>query len=540
MTVRQKTACIFSGDIKKNRLIFIILSLVLSAITHLWNPVGFPDLFYDEGVYIGRALHFLQSNNPQEGYFHGHPVFGQVFLGMLLKLTEFTDTTHHYHSKTDTNNNNSNNNLDDSVESIKHIYLLPRIWMGILSVLDTLLVYKICETRYNCRVAALAAILFAVMPITWFTRRVLLDSILLPFFLASVFFAIFSKTLEQQNHKYVVVLLSGIFLGLSIFIKISTVVMIPMVCYLVYYYSISKSKARFRSGRRNLVLLWFIPLIAIPSLWPIQSFVDNQFDQWISDVWLQSTRATEGIIAIFQSFMIVDPVFILLGFLGIVYTILKKEYFIMLWILPFACFSSVFYTQYFHVIPVIPAWCIAAGLLIDRTMSIIRNLAKQLVVQAITFTSIILFGLISTLMIISADLSSSQFETAVYAFKYAIANSGGKNDTTIIASPVYTSMYTYVFHAPHAMDYLSTKFYQILTKNIILISDPHYLNDIQTSMMSDDLNRRNANISSRMLKTFYGNVLRYDIDSYPYGSMRFNYEGSIVTINQSTIYLRPD
>ncbi|MDQ5868317.1 MAG: glycosyltransferase family 39 protein [Thermoproteota archaeon] len=540
MTVRQKTACIFSGDIKKNRLIFIILSLVLSAITHLWNPVGFPDLFYDEGVYIGRALHFLQSNNPQEGYFHGHPVFGQVFLGMLLKLTEFTDTTHYYHSKTDTNNNNSNNNLDDSVESIKHLYLLPRIWMGILSVLDTLLVYKICETRYNCRVAALAAILFAVMPITWFTRRVLLDSILLPFFLASVFFAIFSKTLEQQNHKYVVVLLSGIFLGLSIFIKISTVVMIPMVCYLVYYYSISKSKAGFRTGRRNLVLLWFIPLIAIPSLWPIQSFVDNQFDQWVSDVWLQSTRATEGIIAIFQSFMIVDPVFMLLGFLGIVYTILKKEYFIMLWILPFACFSSVFYTQYFHVIPVIPAWCIAAGLLIDRTMSIIRNLAKQLVVQAITFTSIILFGLISTLMIISADLSSSQFETAVYAFKYAIANSGGKNDTTIIASPVYTSMYTYVFHAPHAMDYLSTKFYQILTKNIILISDPHYLNDIQTSMMSDDLNRINANISSRMLKTFYGNVLRYDIDAYPYGSMRFNYEGSIVTINQSTIYLRPD
>jgi hypothetical protein len=540
MTVRQKTACIFSGDIKKNRLIFIILSLVLSAITHLWNPVGFPDLFYDEGVYIGRALHFLQSNNPQEGYFHGHPVFGQVFLGMLLKLTEFTDTTHYYHSKTDTNNYNSNNNLDDSVESIKHLYLLPRIWMGILSVLDTLLVYKICETRYNCRVAALAAILFAVMPITWFTRRVLLDSILLPFFLASVFFAIFSKTLEQQNHKYVVVLLSGIFLGLSIFIKISTVVMIPMVCYLVYYYSISKSKAGFRSGRRKLVLLWFIPLIAIPSLWPIQSFVDNQFDQWVSDVWLQSTRATEGIIAIFQSFMIVDPVFMLLGFLGIVYTILKKEYFIMLWILPFACFSSVFYTQYFHVIPVIPAWCVAAALLIDRTMSIIRNLAKQLVVQAITFTSIILFGIISTLMIISADLSSSQFETAVYAFKYAKANSGGKNDTTIIASPVYTSMYTYVFHAPHAMDYLSTKFYQILTKNIILISDPHYLNDIQTSMMSDDLNHRNANISSRMLKTFYGNVLRYDIDSYPYGSMRFNYEGSIVTINQSTTYLRPD
>lgn len=542
MTVGQKTASIFSLNIKRNRLTIIILSLVLAAITHLLNPVGFPDLFYDEGVYIGKALHFLQSNNPQEGYFHGHPVFGQVFLGMLFKLSGYTDTTHIYHSKNDNNkyNINGNNNLDDSVESIKRLYLLPRIWMGILSVLDTLLVYNICETRYNCRVATLAAILFAVMPITWFIRRVLLDSILLPFFLSSVFFAIFSKKLEQQNHRNIAVLLSGFFLGLSIFIKISMVVMIPLVLYLVYYSSIPKSKAGIRLGMKNMVVRWFIPVIAIPSLWPIQSIVDNQFDLWVSDVWLQSTRATEGIIAIFQSFIIVDPVLMLLGFLGIAYSILKKDYTIMLWILPFVCFSSIFYTQYFHLIPVIPAWCIAAAFLIDRIMSIIRNLARRLIVQTITFTSILLFGLISTLMIISADLSSSQFEAAVYAFNYALANTDGKNDTTMISSPIYASMYSYVFHGPYAMDYLSTKFYQILTKNIILISDPHYLHDIQTNMMPLDLNSGGTNMSSRMLKIFYGNVLRYDIYSYPYGSMRFNYEGSRVTINQSTTYSRSD
>lgn len=289
---------------------------------------------------------------------------------------------------------------------------------------------------------------------------------------------------------------------------------------------------------KSMVVHWFIPVIAIPSLWPIQSIVDNQFDLWVSDVWLQSTRATEGIFVIFQSFIIVDPVLRLLGFLGIAYSILKKEYIIMLWILPFVCFSSIFYTQYFHLIPVIPAWCIAAAFLIDRIMSITRT--RCLVVQTITFTSIFLFGLISTLMIISADISSSQFEAAVYAFNYALANTDGKNDTTIIASPIYASMHTYVFHAPYVMDYLSTKFYQILTKNIILISDPHYLRDIQSNMMSLDWNSGVTNMSSRMLKIFYGNVLRYDIYSYPYGSMRFNYEGSIVTINQSTTYSRSD
>ena len=65
----------------------------------------------------------------------------------------------------------------------------------------------------------MVAIFFAVMPITWFIRRGPLDSILLPFFLSSVFFAIFSKNLEQQNHRNIAVLLSGIFLGLSIFIN---------------------------------------------------------------------------------------------------------------------------------------------------------------------------------------------------------------------------------------------------------------------------------------------------------------------------------
>ena len=90
----------------------------------------------------------------------------------------------------------------------------------------------------------------------------------------------------------------------------------------------------------------------------------------------------------------------LLGFLGIAYSILKKEYIIMLWILLFVCFSSIFYTQYFHLIPIIPVWCIAADFLIDRIISIIRNFARRLIVLMITFTSILLFGLISILMII--------------------------------------------------------------------------------------------------------------------------------------------
>ena len=86
-------------------------------------------------------------------------------------------------------------------------------------------------------------------------------------------------------------------------LSFSMVVMIPVVLYLVYYTSITKSKAGIRLGMKNIVVRWFIPVIAIPSLWPIHSIVDNQFDLWLSDVWLQSTRATECLIATIQSFI---------------------------------------------------------------------------------------------------------------------------------------------------------------------------------------------------------------------------------------------
>ncbi|HEX2614825.1 MAG TPA: hypothetical protein VHL10_04980, partial [Nitrososphaera sp.] len=59
----------------------ILIPLVLSAFTHLWNATGFPDLFYDEGIYMRRAMTVLEHQNPQENpYYYDHPLFGQIFL----------------------------------------------------------------------------------------------------------------------------------------------------------------------------------------------------------------------------------------------------------------------------------------------------------------------------------------------------------------------------------------------------------------------------------------------------------------------------
>ena len=72
--------------------------------------------------------------------------------------------------------NPSATTTNGNAHSIEMLYLVPRILIGILAVADTFLVYKISERRYGRNVAFIASVLFAVMPITWLIRRILLDN----------------------------------------------------------------------------------------------------------------------------------------------------------------------------------------------------------------------------------------------------------------------------------------------------------------------------------------------------------------------------
>ena len=51
---------------RKTHHVFLLIILVLSAYVHLWNPVGFPDINFDEGIYMRRAMNTLETGNPQE------------------------------------------------------------------------------------------------------------------------------------------------------------------------------------------------------------------------------------------------------------------------------------------------------------------------------------------------------------------------------------------------------------------------------------------------------------------------------------------
>src|SRR5918995_640016 len=171
----------------------IFIPLLLTAFTHLWNPIGFPFFEQDEGLYMLRSMNLSEGLGPQltrSTYFYAfdHPYFGQLFLASVFKLVGYPDLLQP--------------KVGD-IHSIEMLYFVPRVLMGTLAVIDTFLVYKIADTRYNRKVAFIAATLFAVMPLSWLTRGIWLDSIQLPFLLLSILFAVYySKSSERYfNHN---------------------------------------------------------------------------------------------------------------------------------------------------------------------------------------------------------------------------------------------------------------------------------------------------------------------------------------------------
>ncbi|MCH7649110.1 MAG: glycosyltransferase, partial [Thaumarchaeota archaeon] len=94
----------------------ILIPLVLASFTHFINPVGFPDVFFDEGIYMRRAMNTIDTGNPQESYLYDHPYFGQIILAGVLQITNYPG-----------------NDVSTDPESLQNLYLIPRLFMGMIA-----------------------------------------------------------------------------------------------------------------------------------------------------------------------------------------------------------------------------------------------------------------------------------------------------------------------------------------------------------------------------------------------------------------------
>jgi Ca2+/Na+ antiporter len=424
--------------------VYLAIPLALVVFTHLWNPIGFPRIHPDEGYYIGRSIHVSEGLGPKEDAVrYDHPYFGWLYLGSIFSVIDYPDSA---------------NPTPGDENSIETAWLFPRVAIGILAVIDTFLIYKIAERRYNRNVAFIAAILFAVMPYTWHLRMALIEPIQLPFLLTSILFALYtgigekqkepkenviagsrresertSKTERRQvqrqgqeeghnnygSHKSVsyqniiLLLSSGIFLGLTIFTKIPVITLIPLVGFIVF----TNNKRSFRA-----LGLWIIPVILVPLLWPIHALYVGDFNQWQEGIDYQTDRTSKPLLEAINYFYREDSVLLILGSASFVFVaVSRKDFILLIWVVPYlSLFYVLDYVSTFHLIPLIPAFCIGIAVMItDLSDRIAKNRELTRKILPLVVVSVIaIFGLTITTGMIGKARNSTELAVVALATQH--------------------------------------------------------------------------------------------------------------------------
>lgn len=490
--------------------IFILIPIVLSSYTHLWNTTGFPSLHTDEGHYLRKAISTEtgQGLQPQERY--RAPYFGQIFLAGIFSMIGYPNT----------------DKLGDK-NPVEQLYLVPRLIMGFLAVIDTFLLYRITENRYGRNVAIISSILFAVMPYTWMTRRIYLESIQLPFILTSILLILNLGRGQQQNAKLTLAI-SGIFMGLAIFTKIPAFTIIPLGIIMIYILTRNKKYA----------LLWLIPVILVPALWPVHATLNGELDKWISGVRYQVSR-DRPLINTINTFFQIDPVLLILGVGGLIYSGIRKDYFLLLWAIPVFIFLQVIgYVSSFHLLLLLPPFCIAGGNMIEKIGNNLSNIRMRNILPYLRISIIGIFGIASITMLITINMNSSYY----HALAFVISNlpdsnvnpnsnsSKTQDKVTLIGNPQYFWIPEFVFKKSFdAKNYYSKTPFK--TDKYMMIIDTRFLK-ILTGDNSSRLNLAyNATHNlARYEQNFTGGL---DLNKYPYTNLKLSPETGFIEVRSN-------
>jgi hypothetical protein len=187
--------------------------------------------------------------------------------------------------------------------------------------------------------------------------------------------------------------------------------------------------------RLNVLGLWLIPVILIPSIWPAYNIAAGHFNQWRNGIVHQETRGIyykgDKILSnALNEFFQIDPILFVIGICGLFYVAIRKDIALVLWVIPYLIFLYfIVWTTYFHLLIIMPAFCIAAAVLLEN---ISQAITRRIITIRITSQKVLLplsllssspfvitsaigiFGLISSIMLITANHTFHNF--VIFAF----------------------------------------------------------------------------------------------------------------------------
>jgi hypothetical protein len=308
-------------------------------------------------------------------------------------------------------------------------------------------------------------------------------------------------------------------------------------------------KEKFPSTNRiKIVTIWLLPVILIPMIWPAYAFLSGDFEEWIDGVlWQSSERKSEGksFYEIINSAFKTDPVMLILGAAGVIYLTIRREFFPLIWIAPYVIFLIlVGWVTHFHLIPIIPILCISiANLVYD--IPVIMHIKKSLPTSTIIVSAIAIFGLISSTILISTDLTDAQYASVAYianALVMTNVNSTDKdnsdenqafdhsdNPITVITSPLFSWIYIYVFDANHIFTH-DRDTQPITTQKIMLLVDStynHVISGVEGENVTQVNRLKNIYNNTDIVALFKDDSSKFDREVYPFRGLDSASIGSV-------------
>jgi hypothetical protein len=268
-------------------------------------------------------------------------------------------------------------------------------------------------------------------------------------------------------------------------------------------------------------------VIILPLLWPLYSVVVGQSDLWVHWVLWQTERNRPLSISLTNFFQI-DPLVLIIGIAGIAFAAIRKDFLPLMWISPFLIFSYfIGYIQYFHLLPIFPAFCLGSAILIEYLQRIIAKYSHKLLSYTIIlFVSV--FGIVTTTMLITLDVNSSYYKIyATIAEKIPDTTNGVTTKITLIGSHwwVWDSYWItqYVLDKPH--EFIDPKFdpkfnEEIKTDKVLFVGDPIFVQSLSRRINSDNLRQiRELYNESKEIASFTDNVTSHTSGNYPYNTL---------------------
>jgi hypothetical protein len=472
----------------------------------------------DEDIYMRKAIKALQGLPLEPD--RTNSVYGWLVLSFVLGTIGFPDSLHP--------------SPDAGVDSIEMLYQVPRVFIAIIGIIDTFLIYKIIEHYYKNRSFALvASILFAVMPMSWLTRYILLEPIQLPFLLSSILFAVYtvkspkSTSREALVCKVPLILLSGAFLGLAIFVKFPTFAMIPLVGFIIYK----------NNKSAKVIGLWFLPIFLIPLISPIYANSAGMLNIWWDGIVYNVHRGNQPLFDLTgQSsynatnvLFRIDPLLMILGIIGLFTAVIKKDLFPLLWTIPYTIlYYSLGYVAFYHFIPIFPALCITTGKLIIDLLNKMKD--KNEKIRQILLLSIVsgigIFGFTCTLILITTNVNSTHFEAASILAKHLPDAKNSKSAENSLTLVMGESRFYWVLNKAFHKDFNYTTYWTYKphsneTRKVVMIIEQGAYDYWKRTEMD-------KNHEKELLRTYNDSqlvlVLNRDLDNYihrgyPYTSM---------------------